>query len=453
MDVTFIQKAEPDMKIYSLCLTGTEVPDGSDLLGNLREQYFETGRRQKNRISLQIGGIQYRCAYTIEAGRPLKWKKTVESLPCERSYPEGDSGYLVDTTDAERRLCKRSRFDNHHQWLSTAYYTPENAAMPALIFTPSQEGEIPVILRKDNSGATAVLYPFEKVLDREKTAALNRSAGEPSLLCRTSCGTFYYCTAEEAKRREKALQELLSAPADVPSQPAGKEFEPSLSVDLSDTAKPEETDLPARAAIFDVPEGAETIAAASAEAIEEPPLPISAEAPEHPEETDKQPEPESAVDLSEHSLPEEREGNAVPDLSAESFSADSPEQAEKPSECLLMQGCPFEYMDKLIIESGGRQYYYFGDIQNDQRSGCGRTAMANGRTAYEGGYREDMRDGFGVYYFKSGSLCYAGQWQENRRSGLGVAFSASDGSAFIGKWKQNDAVGVGASFDREGNLV
>ncbi len=121
--------------------------------------------------------------------------------------------------------------------------------------------------------------------------------------------------------------------------------------------------------------------------------------------------------------------------------------------CAFVNECPYETVDKQIIESGGKQYYYFGDISDDKRSGRGRTVMKNGETAYEGGYLDDKRDGFGVYYYKSGKLCYAGNWKQNKREGLGAAFSPTDGSVFVGKWNDDISSEVGSHYDSEGNLL
>ena len=108
---------------------------------------------------------------------------------------------------------------------------------------------------------------------------------------------------------------------------------------------------------------------------------------------------------------------------------------------------------KRIVVSSLESYLYFGRLMDGLRQGRGRTAMPDGRTAYEGGYRDDLRDGFGVYYRKSGELCYAGEWKRSLRDGLGVAFGAKDGSIFVGRWKNDVATGPGSEFDLSGCLT
>ncbi len=121
--------------------------------------------------------------------------------------------------------------------------------------------------------------------------------------------------------------------------------------------------------------------------------------------------------------------------------------------CLFADVCPYEHTDKQIIESGGRRYFYFGDLNGTKRNGHGKTVMTNGNTAYDGDYVNDKRDGFGAYYYKSGKLCYAGHWSKNMREGLGVAFSPNSGNAFVGQWHNDKSIHVGASFDRDGKLL
>ena len=110
-------------------------------------------------------------------------------------------------------------------------------------------------------------------------------------------------------------------------------------------------------------------------------------------------------------------------------------------------------VDKIIKISDEEQYYYFGDLEDNRRSGRGRTIMKNGNTAYDGGYRDDKRDGFGVYYYKTGRICYVGDWKDNRRNGVGVAYQASDRSMLVGAWEDNCPTGMCASFDNNGSLA
>ncbi len=436
MEYTLVQKADKDMVFYGIYFTGTEQQDGSDMLCAVRKEYFESGKKLKNRSSKSIGGALYRSSYTIEDGKPLKWKKMLDSRLAERVAVVND-GYFVESTDEERRPVKRVYFDNMHKLLSVEFYHPGRTE-PFCTVTPSTDGSSAVLVKKQK-GTACVLYPFEYLLDKALTEKLNIIAGEPQLFCVTSSGGFYFCTESEAKERKKALDHIIENDIDpvIPEDTAdieqsGNGFEVNINA-LEE--KPAEMPEPAPAAdVKPAPEENKVIEKAPAEKKN-----VILKKPEEGAQVVNEPVREQPSAVSAR----------IPPLDEKKFGDAEQEQ----SLCGFMKECPYEGTEKLIIESGGRQYYYFGDTDGDRRSGNGRTAMSDGRTAYEGSYRDDKRDGFGVYYFKSGKLCYAGNWKQNKRSGAGAAFSPSDGGIYVGKWEDNYTEGLGASFDREGRLV
>lgn len=427
MDYKLVQKADKELIYYGIYNTELEVQDGGDILCTVRKRYFETGKRQKNRSTFNILGELYRSSYNMEEGKPLKWKKLIGNQLAERVVVSND-GYFVESSDRERHPYKRAYYDNFHNLLRVEFYSYADRRNPICTVIPSSDGERSVLVRK-NDGMTDVLYPFEHVLDKELTQKLNIISGEPQIFCRTNSGSYYFCNEQEAVARQQALEKMLEREeADNMTDIAQEQVEPSFEVNT---------------AALDMPEEKTT---------ERPQTPITETV--HPERTEPdEPIKEETVSAepAEEVIAEEQD--IQPDLSIEAFADDTSEFAVQKAPCAFMEECPYENVDKLIIESGGRQYFYFGDIIDDKRSGSGRTAMYDGRTAYEGGYKDDKRDGFGVYYFKSGKLCYAGSWKQNRREGLGIAFSPNDGSAFIGRWHDNASVGIGASFDRDGRPV
>ena len=110
--------------------------------------------------------------------------------------------------------------------------------------------------------------------------------------------------------------------------------------------------------------------------------------------------------------------------------------------------------DKIIKVSEKDVYYYYGGLNSKgKRSGYGRTAMKNGRTAYDGEYSSDLRDGFGVYYYRNGKICYVGDWKENHRDGVGISFNHKDRSMYAGRWESDRPTGMGAKFDENGLLT
>lgn len=106
-----------------------------------------------------------------------------------------------------------------------------------------------------------------------------------------------------------------------------------------------------------------------------------------------------------------------------------------------------------IIESKNAKYYYFGELDdNNKRSGYGRTATVEGRTAYEGEYSDNKRNGVGAYYYKDGSLCYFGDWNNNKREGFGVGVSSFDKSVHVGTFSDNKPQGDGVRVNNNGEV-
>ncbi len=433
MDYTMVQKADKELIFYGIYETSLELQDGTDLLCNVRRKYFESGKKQKDRCSYNISGEMYRCSFSIEDGRPLKWKKLVGAQLADR-VANVNNGYFIESFDKDRRPFKRVYFNNHHDLLSVEFFSSSDRRIPFCTVTPSSDGSSAVLVKKQN-GVTTVLYPFEYVFDKELTEKLNIVAGEPQIFCRTSSGSFYFCTEGESRQRKKALDHILQNDIDDIDTPLDNEenSEPSFEVNTNalepdkPVAEPEQTE-PAQTAPVHI---------------------NTSDKPSKPKLLKKPQEGAQLItDIEAVSAAEHNHSDNEFDLAG-----DSSEFAADRSGCEFLQDCPYENTEKLIIESGGRQYFYFGDTDDDKRNGSGRTAMADGKTAYEGSYKDDKRDGFGVYYYKSGKLCYAGSWKQNKRCGAGVSFSPNDGSMYIGKWEDNNASGLGASFDREGRLV
>ena len=512
-----MQKADKELIFYGVYNTRAELADGGDILCTVRQKFFESGKRQKNRSTFNISGEMIKASYTLEEGRPLKWKKLIGSRLAERVTIK-EKCYFVESMDSERHVYKRAYFDYQHNWIYTDYFLSENSSSPDCTFAPYVDGDRPAVIVKTGNDVFETLYPFEKALDKELTEKLNDAAGEPRVLCRTSSGTFYFCTKVEAEDRQRALDRLLDEKIQAEQDMDEDELiEPGFEVDISaaeqsmkssyqhepqddiyassenenesdidsislaqmqtDTdadAEPEKEQEPAPVTALsdeeekplDIDDIIDTVPEPSAELQTSPDGQTAAFMPENikdvktSEQEKAEPEKDDIQEAEKHpqglhdEMPVQEFAFTEDRLFEESRTGqEAAVSAETGEMCALAGQCPYENTDKLIIESGGRQYFYFGGTDGDSRHGSGRTVMFDGKTAYEGGYKDDKRHGFGTYYFKSGKLCYAGNWHENKREGLGAAFSSSDGSAYIGKWHENEPVSVGASFDREGRLI
>ena len=475
MEYILFQDISKNTIFYSIYNTEVEIPDESDALSDVRKEFFETGKKLKNRNTVKTAADTFRFSYSIEDGHTLKWKKLQGNQQVERVVETPD-GYYVETLDFSKRPIKRTYYDKHHIWLKSEFYSFNDKFVPIYVLTPYFEEDKPVIIRKTKSGYTDTLYPFNIALDKALTEKLNILTNEPQIFCKTSSGNFYFCKKSEYDERKQALEKMLKRESSPVIEEPVLESAKEPSAFVVDSKKLEDNNEENTKDSFNLSDSVEVHIN-----IPEPETPKT-EVIEPLDNLDNKEKTTSEELLSqldsmlesgktEYSesndtiteMLDEQKDNSTDSESAKEEDAKIPtpsfayEQGEMPApretSCIFASECPYETIDKQIIESGGRQYFYFGELSDNKRNGRGRTAMKNGETAYEGDYCEDKRDGFGVYYYKSGKLCYAGNWEQNRRNGLGVAFSPIDGSAYIGEWQNDTSVGVGASFDKKGKLL
>ncbi len=493
MDYVLFQDIEKNLVYYGVYSTDSEMRDGSDILCKARKKYFETGTKQRDKSTLKTPYEVFRYSYSIEDGVPMKYRKLKGSQQIERVVVT-NGGYCIETSDCEHHPIKKTYFDNHHTWIKSEFFSLSDRTAPVFVLFPSEEGDKPILFRKVKNGRTDTLYPFSIMLDKNLTNKLNMISNEPRIFCVTSSGSFYFCTQEEIKERKKALETLferekeksleeMDAREEIIQQPAFVvdssklenqtestfDLRNSTEIRISDTddeqsesgtiksneffAKIEEIAKKNHIDIAPEPEKTEPN-----DTIPEPKPFAILEADDEDEENDDIAILQQKLMVSEEpeeqeEQEEEAETKEEPEEAALTAESPDEETAYDRTDCPFAYECPYEMTDKQIIEAGGRQYYYFGDLDGTKRSGRGRTVMKNGDTAYEGQYLDDKRHGFGVYYYKSGKLCYTGGWNSNQRQGLGIAFSAGDGSVLAGKWQNDQLTGVAASFDSKGKML
>ena len=503
MDQLMVQDIKKDIVYYGVYSSPDDPWNGSDVLCTGRKRFFETGAKQKKRSTVRSEGMIYHYNYSIEDGVILKYKKMKAGHQVERVI-ETQEGYCVESLGERQKPCKRAYFDLRHRWLRTEYLNESDRGV-SLLIAPGQNEDRASVICKSQKG-TEVLFPFDVNLDKEMTRKLNIMTSEPRIFCVTNCGSFYFCTEEEYKTRRQALDKLLKESAAEEEKETSADSEERTSAFVVDESalsgenegvfdlknspqinvdKPRESEEQTGPAEISGPDAAgdsagsveqdTSVSAAGTDTVSTEVTENFAAAPQedHPDDTNvdnrstispsaadsKRSRSKKTSSKQQRSKkPPAKPAEALPDEAAEPvaesiFKKENSQNTQSQRACTFVSECPYERVDKQIIESGGKQYYYFGDIENDLRSGRGRTVMKNGETAYEGGYKEDKRSEFGVYYFKSGKLCYAGNWDSNRRQGLGAAFSPTDGSVFVGKWQEDVSVETAAHFDSSGNML
>lgn len=471
-------------------------PQGRDLFCRLFRAYRGGKARQSGKWKGLESGTRIAVSYRLTK-HDFRWEKCSGSLLLEESAPE-DYGWSLTVRSLGGDVVSKTRYSPEYRWLQTAYYQNGDTRRPALYLRPAPGGM--ELLRWNDSGAVyeKVLLVPTQIPEGGLASLVNADAGEPVLTAFTTGGQLGYCPREQAERRARALEEERDRPFAVSLVPAEGEDALDAFQAVPNLPPPQPPKEPAVALAEEILPPREKKPA--------PPPPsadyaMNRELQDFPEEpalakgAEPLPEPGPVecirLDDAENARATEallaeaiahrggagargggsaRYSVAARDrkgvVRAPGLGGAGPAPAAAPPEPPAAAAGPEEPAPpkaplrlpnpgavKQIVVSAGESYLYFGQLQDGQRTGRGRTQMQNGSTAYEGQYKEDRRDGFGVYYYKSGKLCYAGNWKQNMREGAGVAFSSRDGSLFAGKWKDNVPTGLGAAFDPEGNLV
>ena len=158
-----------------------------DLLCELREAFFSTGRRLKNKVVREVGGVPYRYSYVLEQGYPLKWKKMEGVKLLEKSSPNEDGSYQVVTQNGDKRVTKIACYSPNHLWLRTEYYDAGYLRTPALVLAPLPDGRGMQLFRYENGSPAAPVFLAPCVLPAEEEArnAVNVAVGTPEIMART----------------------------------------------------------------------------------------------------------------------------------------------------------------------------------------------------------------------------------------------------------------------------
>lgn len=487
MEINISKKLNKNAIFFAVYAFG-EAADDTDALCDVRQRYFHSKQRLKNKLSMNCDGNVYRYAFVIENGKPMKWRKLLNNRQVENAIPTMD-GYYVETCTPQRKLIKKTYYSFTHLWQKTEYFSENDRQAPIMVIEPVFKDNTVVLQKTDAVEGTTFLFPSANILDKAMTDKLNILGGDPEFICKTSDGIYFFCTEETHQRRQKVLERLLKEQEEEQTFLSQSAFAIDISkAESSDDVLNLADSKPLMIPVSTEKEEPKSIEK-SVEKTDKQKNPTQGESKEVSSEIlskieepkgekigqeirldeNEQKENHKENESKEESIQEEKHFEQIIAVEQEE-SGESAEESdtkipaayvyERPSSnqdestfCTFASRCPYKNISKQVIQSGEKSYYYFGELENEKRSGKGRTAMKSGETAYEGGYRGGKREGLGVYYYKSGKLCYAGGWKENKRSGFGAAFSPKDGTVYVGKWESDQSIGAGVSFDGSGNML
>ena len=373
-----------------------------DLLEQIRRNFFQSGKKQKNKITKEFKGKTYHYSYAMENQKPMKWKKMLGGKVLEKSMPS-DMGYIILIQAENKDLIKLLYFNNEHDWIKSEYYVKNTKGKP--IFAFYKDGDAIQVNKYDKNLQVSQVYdvyPFVFNLDEYKIDAFNENL--TTIFCRTSKGEISYCTKEQIEEINKL-----------------KRNETYESGEISEQSINEMADDIIRETNILVDELSNEIVQAS-----------------------KNSKNQDTGDKSDKLYKEVTWEEAI---------NSSKNEASKNNFEFSTEMMEDNIITKIIKVGENEELFYSGKLDENQgRVGYGRTFGKNGNTIYEGEYLNDKRNGFGVHHYSTGEVFYVGNFKDNNRERLGILFKKDYENIQVGSFFENKIKNMVSVFDNNGNL-
>lgn len=472
---------------YNIILKTDSCDLYSDVLTSIRKDYYLSKEKQKGKITQNSSGDTIFYEFSIEKEKPLKW-----SVSDSKSIIS-DCKILTDGQSCvnfygENGLYKSITFSKYQTLLKVEYFNMTKTTEPYCTIEPRKAGNgLCLLLSSRENIKPSVLYPMPYVDDDYILDKIELEFDEYTLVASTNEGVVKFLSEsqlevfEEFVDRAMALKLTDTAPESFIEEddavlaqklnPKDFNVKRNLSeiIDISQAQEFSydniEEELVSDLFISETDEDAEV--AEEIETIDtsvksDDTLCIDTVDTDNLDSTDIM----SEVDVEDtESVPVFTEALTIDEVCDDTIDDEIlPETSEQvvaseEAEITTISEAQdnfdvgeFTEPDR-YIESASAKYLYFGELSDNRaRSGFGRTATQEGRTAYEGYYSDNKRNGVGAYYYKDSSLCYYGNWKDNKREGFGIGISSFDKSVHVGKFCDNKSVGDGVRVDNDGNI-
>lgn len=373
-----------------------------NFLEQIRKKFFESGKKQKNKITKEFEGKIYHYSYAMEDQKPMKWKKMLDGKVLEKSIPNSE-GYSISVQSEKKDLIKVICFDNRHSWVKSEYYAKDVKGKP--VFSFYKYGNI-IKANKYNKNLQVSelcdLYPLKFSTDEYEIDAFNGNL--TTIFCKTSNGEISYCTKDQIDKIKDLKKKDIAANEEASEESIRKMAD--IIVKETEMLVDELSDEIIKTSLKNESKSAES-------------------------KTNK---------LYEEVTWEEAISSRKKELNENNLECDGRKMENKK-------------MTKIIKIGENEELFYSGKLDEDQgRSGHGRTYSKDDITIYEGEYLNDKRNGFGVHHYSTGEVFYVGNFKDNNRDRLGILFPKNHDYIQVGSFTENKVKNMVSIFDSEGNL-
>lgn len=430
---------------YNIILKNDVCDLYSDILTRIRIGYHTTKQKQKGKLTQYSNKSPICYDFRLEKDKCIKWHVTNSQGLLSVSKKMQDGKYCVSYYN-NNILTKSLTFSKYHTLLKVEYYkldaTNASSKLTCTI-EPRKSGKNLCLLIKDEQKAN-ILYSAPLVEDEYILDKINTEFNDYTTVASTDAGVIKFLSKEQMQSFEQFVHNA-EIERDANNEPCSfiKEDETVLAQKLN----PKDFNIKRNLSqVIDLTCACE-FSFANIDAVDDTQTDDSLVAKCDAIDLDKI--PQFDIELSDEAdsnelqkCDEEATANTVDSLAGTNGSGtDSIKHTEKNT------------VNNVVIMNGNRKYYYYGELDDTgKRSGFGRTATENGKTAYEGEYANNKRNGVGSYYYKDGTLCYFGDWKDNKREGFGVGISSFDKSVHVGEFSNDKPVGDGVRFDDDGKI-
>lgn len=457
---------------YNIILKTDDCDLYSDVLTGIRKDYYLSHEKQKGKITQNSSGDTLFYEFAIEKDRNLKWQiSDSENILSDTKHL--DSGCSCINYYGENGLYKAITFSKFHTLLKVEYFNLVKANTPYCVIEPRKSGNDLCLLLTSVSATTkpSILYAMPDIEDDYIQDKVDLEFSDYTVLASTNEGVVKFLSEsqldlfEEFVDRATAMKLTDMAPesyidekdAVLASKLNPKDFNVKRNLsEIIDISQAQEfsydnieeellSDMDLELFSEDVEDtpveenvscGNEDISANNEELIAyENASPINADSVEVTETVAEETVLTFEADYYNSDDTSETDAVATEERPVTETVGVTESETEEADDSFDISS-----LDEptSIIQSLSSKYLYYGDVDlNGKRSGFGRTATEDGRTAYEGQYLNNKREGLGAYYYKDSGLCYYGEWKNNKRNGLGIGVSSVDKSIHIGNFTDN----------------
>ncbi|MCR5635683.1 MAG: hypothetical protein K6F76_00665 [Clostridiales bacterium] len=470
----------------------------SNVLANVRREYFKNGFVPKSKVTESWGGISCKYLYGLSKSFPLKWQKfegetLIEFVELANDY------YCVETiSPVDFFTQKKQYFSREHEWIKTEYLV-WNQVSPARVLK-AHRTSMNINLISEEKGVETILYPCLMPQNDREMNRMKEVAEVPDVACHTTKGYYYYAPYDKAvlwgQTLERVREELrgdidvydenvdreagfdididsVSANGDykIDITRAASEMNTSFdeeydSVDLAKLNRKSKTpyfynDADPRPRMVnmqnDIPTAYEDVPADidgvfndmydNDEGYYPQEEPANYDMPQDYSYTEEQQpynEPYSGSDVpqDDYNAFDYGDVNPEPENYADNSYIPEEEPAKAPVDDALQQGdsTNIDYNNERLDEVA---------VQPDRVV----SDASGGSYYYTGELKDGLRDGYGRTAMEKGNTAYEGEYKNDKRDGVGAYYYKSGKLCHVGQWKKNKRSGFGMALNSSQDVI